>query len=149
MCHARDVAIPTLESETAPRAAPTRVAWAALAVAAVALAVALGGWFARTSAEPGPDSVSPLSVPMVSAMTVDEARAVLAQQGLKLGKVTTLPVRAVPRDTIAYQTPRLGSSVAPGTVVDVWVSAGPDTSPNPKCVVLGGRNTCSNAWSFG
>lgn len=54
---------------------------------------------------------------MLTGMTVDQAKAVLAQDGLKLGRVTTVPMKALPRQLIAYQQPPTGSKVESGTTV--------------------------------
>ena len=144
-----DTVTTAVEIGTQQRRAPAWVAWTALGLASVALAVSAIGYFARSpgataTAQPAPASVS---VTMLTGATVDQAKTVLAREGLKLGHVTSLPIRGMPRELIAFQTPASGASVGSGTAVDVWVSAGWDPSSNPKCVELGSQNTCSNSWS--
>ena len=83
--------------------------------------------------------------PVLTGLTLAEAREVLAKAGQELGTVTVLPVRALVRGMVAYQAPASRANDASGNAVDVWVSSGPGPRDSP-CVMLGSQNTCSSTW---
>ena len=73
---------------------------------------------------------APVSVPDVSGMSQGAAEGAIRRAGLELG-----PVRQENSDTVAAgmvisQSPSGGSSVAPGTAVNLTVSNGPAQTPD-------------------
>jgi beta-lactam-binding protein with PASTA domain len=73
----------------------------------------------------GPERVS---VPDVVGMTEAAAEAALTTARLTVGNVTQEYHETVPAGTVISQNPAAGTSVAPGTAVDLVVSQGPTPS---------------------
>ena len=68
----------------------------------------------------------PLSVPKVSELSLDSARGVLRDAGLKVGTVryTFTADLALPKGEVVGQSPETGTQVARGSTVDVLISQG-------------------------
>lgn len=75
----------------------------------------------------GPDSVR---VPNLSGLSADDAKKALEDAGLKIGAITSEDAPYVPKDQIVRSQPAIGSSAAPGSAVDLWVSNGQVTIPD-------------------
>lgn len=75
----------------------------------------------------GPDSVR---VPNLSGLSADEAKKALEDAGLKVGAITSEDAPYVPKDQVVRSEPAIGSSAAPGSAVDLWVSNGQVTIPD-------------------
>ncbi len=79
-----------------------------------------------------------VTVPDLSGLTVDEARATLEGEHLTLGKIT--PQESSQREgTVIFQSPPAGSSVDRGSAVDVTIAAPPADIPvtDHTCESLG------------
>ncbi|MEI2782107.1 MAG: PASTA domain-containing protein [Candidatus Competibacter sp.] len=73
----------------------------------------------------------PVTVPSVVGQTQNGAAAVLQKSGLTVGTVTQQTSTSVPAGSVISQNPAAGTSVAPGSAVDLVVSLGPPvTVPN-------------------
>ncbi len=68
---------------------------------------------------------APVVVPDLTGMARAGAEAVITDAGLVLGTVTEQYSDTVPAGSVISQTPTAGTSVAPGTAVDLVVSKGP------------------------
>jgi eukaryotic-like serine/threonine-protein kinase len=68
---------------------------------------------------------SPIPVPNVVSMSVDDATAALDKVGLKLQIGERQPSANIPENTIAAQDPKDGTKIPPGSAVTVVVSGGP------------------------
>ena len=66
-----------------------------------------------------------VTVPDVVGLSQAEAEAAIVGSGLTVGSVTTANSDTVPAGNVIGQNPTAGSSVAPGTAVDLEVSLGP------------------------
>lgn len=75
----------------------------------------------------GPDSVR---VPNLSGLSADDAKKALEDAGLKVGAITSEDAPYVPKDQVVRSEPAIGSSAAPGSAVDLWVSNGQVTLPD-------------------
>lgn len=75
----------------------------------------------------GPDSVR---VPNLSGLSADDAKKALEDAGLKVGAITSEDAPYVPKDQVVRSQPAIGSSAAPGSAVDLWVSNGQVTLPD-------------------
>lgn len=75
----------------------------------------------------GPDSVR---VPNLSGLSADEAKKALEDAGLKVGAITSEDAPYVPKDQVVRSEPAIGSSAAPDSAVDLWVSNGQVTIPD-------------------
>lgn len=75
----------------------------------------------------GPDSVR---VPNLSGLSADDAKKALEDAGLKVGAITSEDAPYVPKDQVVRSQPAIGSSAAPGSAVDLWVSNGQVTIPD-------------------
>lgn len=75
----------------------------------------------------GPDSVR---VPNLSGLSADQAKAALEDAGLKVGAITSEDSPYVAKDQVVRSEPAIGSSAAPGSAVDLWVSNGQVTIPD-------------------
>jgi beta-lactam-binding protein with PASTA domain len=64
-------------------------------------------------------------VPKVIGLTVPRAEAVLADAGLRLGKVTEVPSDYAPRGIVMGQGPGYGQRVRINFECELWVSKGP------------------------
>jgi serine/threonine-protein kinase len=79
-----------------------------------------------------PDVDTP-EVPACVGLTVAEATAVLEEAGLIVGTVTERPDEAQPEPGVVLEcTPAPGTTVTPGSPVDLVVSAAPTPSPTPS-----------------
>ncbi len=75
----------------------------------------------------GPDSVR---VPNLSGLSADQAKDALENAGLKVGSITSEDSAYVSKDQVVRSEPAIGSSAAPGSSVDLWVSNGQVTLPD-------------------
>lgn len=75
----------------------------------------------------GPDSVR---VPNLSGLSANDAKKALEDAGLKVGAITSEGAPYVPKDQVVRSQPAIGSSAAPGSAVDLWVSNGQVTIPD-------------------
>lgn len=71
-----------------------------------------------------------LFVPDLRGQTLSLGTDILAQTGLSLDKVITIPSDTVPEGTIVTSIPRFGARVPAGGVVTLHVAKAPDPSPN-------------------
>jgi eukaryotic-like serine/threonine-protein kinase len=71
-----------------------------------------------------PQEARTVIVPKVFGLTVPRAEAVLADAGLRLGKVTEVP-SDYPRGIVMGQGPYPGKRVRINFEVELWVSKGP------------------------
>jgi serine/threonine-protein kinase len=81
-------------------------------------------------------STAPVPVPPVSGLRVDVATALLRVNGLG-AEVSRRPDMKVAVDLCIGTTPDTGSSVTPGTVVELVVSDGPTPTTVPKLMGVG------------
>lgn len=90
---------------------------------------------ANESAQAGPLSVTTpaatVSTPNVVGMTQAAAEQALTNAGLSVGTVTTQTSGTVPAGSVISQAPVGGSSVGPGTSVNLVVSSGSGSTPPP------------------
>jgi serine/threonine-protein kinase len=71
-----------------------------------------------------------VEVPRLIGQTRDEARDLLTEVGLRLGRVTEEP-SSQPAGTVLRSNPAEGVSVERGEQVDIVLSSGPTPSPEP------------------
>ena len=79
---------------------------------------------------------APVSVPNVVGLTQAAATTAITGAGLVLGNVTTQYSATVPAGSVISQNPLGGTSVAPGSAVDLVVSSGPAPVSVPNVVGL-------------
>ena len=97
---------------------------------------------ANESAQAGPLAVTTpaatVSTPNVVGMTQAAAQQALSNAGLSVGTVTTQTSGTVPAGSVISQAPVGGSSVGPGTSVNLVVSSGSGSTPpsTPQPLVL-------------
>ena len=72
----------------------------------------------------GKDTVS---MPKILGMTLDEARTVLSQNGLSLGRITYDSSSTYSKDLVMKQSPTAYSTVDKNTAVDIVISIGKET----------------------
>ncbi|MGZ8613405.1 MAG: Stk1 family PASTA domain-containing Ser/Thr kinase, partial [Actinomycetota bacterium] len=88
-----------------------------------------------------PDTVF---VPDVSGMTVSEAQAAFRDADLELGSRIPEASSDVAVDTVIRSEPAADEEISPGTVVDIYVSSGPEMVEVPDvssgCLSIGGAN---------
>jgi serine/threonine-protein kinase len=72
-----------------------------------------------------------VEVPRLVGQTRDEARDLLTEVGLRLGRVTQ-EASSEPAGTVLRSNPAEGVSVERGTQVDIVLSSGPTPSPSPS-----------------
>jgi len=77
-----------------------------------------------------------VTVPNVVSLTQAAASSSITNAGLALGTVTTAASATVPAGAVISQTPLAGTSVTPGTAVNLVVSSGPATIGVPNVVGL-------------
>lgn len=70
-------------------------------------------------------------VPDVVGMRVDDATTALEAAGLQVGRLNESPTDAAPAGTVLAENPAASTSVEPGTVIDLRVSAGAVSQPSP------------------
>jgi len=113
--------------------------WALAGMGAALLAISLLWLITRTtlptlSAQSPPPSTLPTSspslvtTPAVGGLPLDEARTVLAEQGLVAVRSDNRYDANVPKDCVLEQTPEAGTTVARTSRVDLTVSLGPRLS---------------------
>ncbi len=113
-----DAAVALSEKSTSKR----KRGWWILAVVVLLAAVAgTAGWYFGLG--PG----SRVSIPTsLAGLSVDEATSVLKELGLTVNpEKGTIPSLDIPKDAVAETEPKLGSSVPPGTEIQLLVSSGP------------------------
>jgi hypothetical protein len=77
-----------------------------------------------------------VSVPNVTGLTQAAAASAIQGAGLVVGNVTTASSTTVPAGSVISQSPTSGTSVAPGSSVDLVVSSGPAQVQVPNVVNL-------------
>ena len=88
-------------------------------------------------AEPTPSPTAELEnaeVPNIMGKTFEEAKRMIENANLKLGNVLSRPSEE-PKDMVISQNPKPGSDAVEGSVVDIFLSEGPeslDESPMPN-----------------
>ena len=75
-------------------------------------------------------------VPEVVGMSKEKAMSEIMAEGLVMGKVAEASSAGVPMGKVISQSPIKGTSVAPGTAIDIVISTGPATSHVPNVVGL-------------
>jgi beta-lactam-binding protein with PASTA domain len=74
-------------------------------------------------------SPTTITVPNVVGQNQANAQAAITAAGLSVGTVSMASSCIVPTGVVISQSPSVGTSVAPGSAVDLVVSSGQDTSP--------------------
>ncbi|MBW6464671.1 MAG: LCP family protein [Firmicutes bacterium] len=69
----------------------------------------------------------PVLIPDMHGMTVDEARTLLEEKGFILGDIIERTYNLVEADLVIYSQPLPGIPMAPGSVINLVVSTGPDS----------------------
>ena len=77
-------------------------------------------------------SNTPIPVPQLVGLSVDQARSALLNLGLTIGTISTQNDPVAPVDTIISSTPGFGVEVLGGATIDIVVSAGKGTNPVPS-----------------
>ena len=77
-------------------------------------------------------SNTPIPVPDLRSLTVEQARTALLNLGLTIGNITYVNDPLVPADTIISTQPSFGESVLGGATIDLTVSQGKGTNPIPS-----------------
>ncbi|HWH32510.1 MAG TPA: PASTA domain-containing protein, partial [Egibacteraceae bacterium] len=101
----------------------------ALLAAVLAVALAATGVWAFVLAPP-------VEVPQLTRMTLDEARAALADRGVELAQADAIHSLDVAEGTIAAQDPAAGANVRKGGTVTVALSLGPRVVTMPRVLGL-------------
>ncbi|MGB4946544.1 MAG: PASTA domain-containing protein [Candidatus Competibacter denitrificans] len=74
----------------------------------------------------------PTTVPNVTGQSLTGAKTTLTGVGLVVGSVTLAASSTVPAGTVIGQNPAGGSQVAPGSTINLTISAGPAAPETPK-----------------
>lgn len=90
-----------------------------------------------------------VDIPSIVGLTVEEARDDLARFELSIGNVDEAYHDDIPVDGIISSSPEVGTSVAPGTSIDVVVSQGHAPSEMPDYVGETYEDIASDIESFG
>lgn len=77
-------------------------------------------------------SNTPVPVPDLRGLTVEQARTALLNLGLTIGSIGYVNDPLVPADTIISSQPSFGESVLGGATIDLVVSQGKGTNPIPN-----------------
>ena len=77
-------------------------------------------------------SNTPVPVPDLGGLTVEQARTALLNLGLTIGEITYVTDPLVEADTIISSRPSFGESVLGGATIDLTVSQGKGTNPIPN-----------------
>ena len=77
-------------------------------------------------------SNTPIAVPNLTGLTIDQARTALLNLGLTIGNITYVNDPGIAADTIISSTPAFGESVLGGATIDLTVSQGKGTNPVPS-----------------
>ena len=83
----------------------------------------------------------PVSVPNAVGRSEAAATAAITRAGLALGNVTRAYSATMPAGDVISQDPAAGTSVAPGTAVDLVVSRGPEPPVFSTKIALSGSNS--------
>jgi serine/threonine protein kinase len=120
-----------LRTQTRP---PAVWIWAGiLSVAVIVLAVVI--WVLTLTPNSSAPSMLSRTVPDIAGHAYDSAAASL--RGLDLSPVRhTEPSNIYPTDQVTRTEPAAGTTVAPKTQIDVWVSSGPTQSAVPNVIGL-------------
>jgi serine/threonine-protein kinase len=92
----------------------------------------------------GPDTVP---VPELAGITVEQASAILADAGLRLGDQTETASDTVPEGQIVSQQPVADTEVRPDSEVGVTISTGPELSTVPDVVGLSADDAEAELWN--
>lgn len=76
-------------------------------------------------------SNTPVPIPDLRGLTVEQARTALLNLGLTIGNISYVTDPLVPADTIISSVPAFGQSVLSGATIDLTVSQGKGTNPIP------------------
>lgn len=79
---------------------------------------------------------TPVTVPDLADLPINEASLILAERGLEMGKQTRVPHASVPKDHVIAQRPEAGRVVREGRKVYPTVSLGADVLTAPNLVNL-------------
>ena len=104
---------------------PTAVMWAAVALALLLAAAALGVALGKGGSSPPVASTTPVSVPQVVGMPKAAAVARLQATGLRLGQVFLQYSSTTPAGIVIVMTPQPGATLIKGSSVSLAVSLGP------------------------
>lgn len=111
-----------------------------LAVLGVVAAIGLMAW-AMAALLPEPQTGSgTLETPDLVGMQLPEARGALEEAGLEVGEIDERAASIAPDGEVVSQSPGAGSTVEPGSGVDLTVSSGDLGSGNPGSENLGSGN---------
>ncbi len=130
---ARPSAVPQIRPVPQRRTSP----WVWVAVAAVVLALGLGGAYALGLLGGGG-----VVVPTLSGLTEEQAKTELETMGLTLGEITTENSDTVQLGLIISQDPEAGAEVEEGAAVNIVVSMGiaqvtiPDLTNMPEATAI-------------
>ncbi|MEL7310202.1 MAG: PASTA domain-containing protein [Pseudomonadota bacterium] len=80
---------------------------------------------------------APAIVPDVTGLSESDAATTLEAARLAVGNVSTQPDLNVPAGAVISQNPTAGTTVDPGTTVDLVISSGPPTTVTPGVIGLG------------
>ena len=94
------------------------------------------GTYQASSVSPSITITASVSVPNVVGLTQAAATTAVTGAGLTVGTVTTQSSSTVPAGSVISQNPTSGTSVAPGTAVNLVVSSGPAPVSVPNVVGL-------------
>jgi eukaryotic-like serine/threonine-protein kinase len=100
---------------------PRRRAWPWILVGAIVLLLVAGGIFAFEFASSNGGSIS---VPAVTGLPADQAKAEIVKANLVVGTVTTRPSATVPSNDVISSSPSDGTNVKAHSSVNLVVSAG-------------------------
>ena len=125
------VATPADEREQQGRGRGLAYALLGLAVIAVFVIAALLGRELL-----GGSGAETVRVPDIAGLSVEDAQAALAAEGLTLGEQTPVPSDRVPEGSIVSQSPDARVEVEQGRAVDVEVSTGAEETTVPSLVGL-------------
>ncbi len=67
----------------------------------------------------------PLEVPRLDGLNIQDAKILLTKYGIKYNEIPEAS-ESVPKNTVIVTNPPLGTKISPDTVVDVYVSVGPE-----------------------
>ena len=91
----------------------------------VAALIGIGIAFVVTRSSKPPEPIT-LPVPDVTGLTLDEARMLLADNGLLVGRVIRASSDTVAKDRVISQTPDANTQVTKGATISLIVSTGPE-----------------------
>src|SRR6266540_7168401 len=94
------------------------------------VALAVGGYVLWGKLS-GPTTSNTVAVPSLTNMTKDQAIAALREANLDLGDTSSRSSSTIAKDKVMGQDPTPQTQVAPGTKVNIVLSAGPAAIPVP------------------